>query len=103
MQGAVADVEHGITLIRKNGDGLKEIMTATVSVAGRIEQIASASKEQSVAGQSVANSLEKVTGLVDSNTVATKEAKVVAENLAISAVELKKAGYPLTKCAATGE
>jgi aerotaxis receptor len=97
MQGAVAEVENGITLIRKNGEGLKEIMTATVSVSGRIEHIASASKEQSVAGQSVANSLEKVTGLVDSNTQSAKEAKLAAESLAQSADELKKAGYPLTK------
>lgn len=91
MQGAVAEVENGITLIRKNGDGLKEIMTATVSVSGRIEHIASASKEQSVAGQSVANSLEKVTGLVDSNTQSAKDAKLAAESLAKSVDELKKA------------
>jgi aerotaxis receptor len=99
MQGAVAEVGNGITLIRKNGDGLKEIMTATVSVAERIGHIASASKEQSVAGQSVANSLEKVTGLVDSNTQSAKDAKFAAESLAKSANELQRAGYPLTKCA----
>jgi methyl-accepting chemotaxis protein len=99
MQGAVAEVENGITLIRKNGEGLKEIMAATESVSGRIEHIASASKEQSVAGQSVANSLEKVTGLVDNNTQSTREAKDAAESLAKSADELKRAGYPLTKCA----
>ncbi len=98
MQGAVAEVENGITLIRKNGDGLKEIMAATVSVADRIQHIASASKEQSVAGHSVANSLEKVTGLVDSNTQSAKDANVAAEALAKSAEELKRAGYPLTKC-----
>jgi len=90
MQGAVAEVENGITLIRKNGDGLKEIMTATVSVSGRIEHIALASREQSVAGQSVANSLEKVTGLVDSNTQSAKDAKLAAESLAKSVDELKK-------------
>jgi aerotaxis receptor len=99
MLGAVNEVENGITLIRRNGDGLKEIMAATASVSDRIEHIASASKEQSVAGQSVANSLEKVTGLVDSNTQSVKDAKMAAEALAKSALELKRAGYPLTKCA----
>ncbi|MGA7594520.1 MAG: PAS domain-containing methyl-accepting chemotaxis protein [Gallionella sp.] len=99
MQGAVAEVENGITLIRKNGEGLKEIMTATRNVYGRIEHIASASKEQSEAGHSVANSLEKVSGLVDSNTRSAQEAKSAAESLERSAAELKRAGYPLTKCA----
>jgi len=99
MHGAVVDVENGILLIRKNGEGLKEIMAATVNVSGRIEHIASASKEQSVAGESVANSLENVTGLVDSNTLSAKDAKVAAESLAKSAEDLKRAGYPLTKCA----
>jgi aerotaxis receptor len=99
MQGAVAEVENGITLIRKNGKGLKEIMAAAVSVSGRVAHIASASKEQSVAGQSVANSLEKVTGLVDSNTKSVQDAKSAAESLERSADELRRAGYPLTKCA----
>lgn len=99
MQSAVNEVETGISLIRKNGDGLKDIMNAAVSVAGRIDHIVSAAKEQSVAGHEIASSLEGIAALVDSNTVAVKEAKEVAGNLAISAVELKKAGYPLTKCA----
>jgi len=99
MQGAVSEVDNGISLIRKNGDGLKEIMAATVNMAGRIEHIASASREQSVAGESVANSLERITTLVESNVQSAHEAKVAAEALATSATELKKAGYPLTKCA----
>lgn len=99
MQGAVVEVQNGIELIRKNGEGLREIMAVAVSVSGRVEHIASASKEQSVAGQSVANSLESVTALVDSNTLSAKDAKTAAEALAKSADELKKAGYPLTKCA----
>lgn len=99
MQSAVNEVETGISLIRKNGDGLKDIMNAAVSVAGRINHIVSAAKEQSVAGHEIASSLEGIAALVDSNAVAVKEAKEVAGNLAMSAVELKKAGYPLTKCA----
>lgn len=90
MQEAVGDVENGITLIRKNGDGLKEIMAATVSVSARIKHIASASKEQSAAGQSVASSLEKVTGLSDSNTQSIKNAKLAAESLSKSVSDLKK-------------
>ncbi|MDO9053707.1 MAG: PAS domain-containing methyl-accepting chemotaxis protein [Gallionella sp.] len=99
MQGAVSEVDNGSALIRKNGDGLKEIAAATVSMAERIEHIASASREQSAAGENVANSLERITTLVESNVQSVHEAKVAAEALATSATELKKAGYPLTKCA----
>jgi PAS domain S-box-containing protein len=99
MGGAVVEVESGIALIRKNGDGLKEIMDATVTMANRIDRIALASKEQSVAGTNVARSLENITGLVDENTHSAQSTKVAAEELAKSADELSRAGYPLTKCA----
>lgn len=98
MQSAVSEVEEGITLIRKNGEGLREIMVATEHVAGRVDHIASASKEQSLAGESVAQSLDRMAGLVDSNSLSAQDAKSSAEELAKSADELSKAGYPLTKC-----
>ena len=99
MQGAVTEVETGIALIRKNGDGLKEIMAATINVAGLIENITTASREQSTASESVAASLERISTLVDSNVLAASDAKLAAEALNVSAEELKRAGYPLTKCA----
>jgi aerotaxis receptor len=99
MQSAVTEVEGGITLIRKNGEGLKQIMSATMNVSERIDHIASASREQSAAGESVARSLERITELVDNNAKSAQQAKVSAEELAISADELSRAGYPLTKSA----
>jgi len=99
MQSAVSEVEGGITLIRKNGEGLKQIMSATMNVAERVDHIASASREQSAAGESVARSLERITELVDNNAKSAQQAKVSAEELAISADELSRAGYPLTKSA----
>lgn len=99
MHSAVSEVEGGITLIRKNGEGLKQIMSATLNVSERVDHIANASKEQSVAGESVAQSLERITGLVDNNTLSAQDAKLSAEELAKSAEELSRAGYPLTKCA----
>jgi methyl-accepting chemotaxis protein len=99
MQAAVSEVEGGITLIRKNGEGLKQIMSATMNVSERVDHIASASREQSAAGESVTQSLERITELVDSNTLSAQDAKTATEELAKSADELSKAGYPLTKCA----
>jgi PAS domain S-box-containing protein len=99
MQNAVTEVEQGITLIRRNGEGLKLIIDSTTQVSGRIDHIAAASKEQSAAGESVASSLERMTELVDGNTRSAQDAKSAAEELAKSADELSKAGYPLTRCA----
>ena len=99
MQGAVTEVGEGIALIRRNGEGLKEIMRATTSVAQRIEHIAQASREQSAAGESVAGSAENLTALVDSNTQQAQEAKLAGDDLMDEAIKLRRAGYPLTKCA----
>ncbi|MCX7192379.1 MAG: methyl-accepting chemotaxis protein [Proteobacteria bacterium] len=99
MRGASGEVETGISLIRKNGEGLKEIMEAAINVANRIDHIAAASGEQTTAGMSVAQSLERIAGLVDNNTQSARDAKLAAEKLAKSADELSRAGHPLTKCA----
>jgi aerotaxis receptor len=99
MRDVVSDVEAGVVLVGLNGDGLREIAGATKNILDRIEHIAQASKEQSVAGQDVARELEQITRLVDGNTDSARSAKTEANNLSVSAVELKKAGYPLTRCA----
>ncbi len=100
MEGAITDVENGVALVHLNGEGLEKIKAAMVNVDERMEHIATAMREQSAASENVANSLERVTGLVDNNTQSVRDAKDAAEELAGSANELKKAGYPLTKCAA---
>ncbi|MDD4912515.1 MAG: methyl-accepting chemotaxis protein [Sideroxydans sp.] len=99
MGGAEAEVEAGISLIRKNGDGLQEIMRATVTMSDRIDHIALASKEQSAAGENVAHSLAQINRLVDENTYSVQLTKQATEELAKSADELSKAGHPLTNCA----
>ena len=103
MGDAVTEVESSITLIHKNGEGLHEIMDATVSMTERIEHIAQASREQSAAGENVANSLERITGLVDDNTQSVQDTQQATKELAQSADELSRAGYPLTKCGAVGK
>ena len=99
MHSAVGEVETGIALIRKNGEGLKEIMGAAVNVAQCIERIADATKEQSIAGDEASQSLERIASLVDNNTQFVHDARSATKELAKSADELSRAGYPLTKCA----
>ncbi len=98
MGEAVVEVESGITLIRSNGERLKDVMDATVSMSQRIDHITLSSKEQSVAGENVAKRLEHISGLVDENARSSQQTRDAAAELAKSADELSKAGYPLTKC-----
>jgi len=98
MQGAVAEVKTGITLIRANGDGLVEIKSASASVARHIENIAHASREQSVAGENIARAIENINVLSDSNAQQARDAKAAGDELAVIAGQLRRAGYPLTKC-----
>jgi len=98
MGEAVTEVESGIKLIRSNGEQLKEVMEATISMSQRIDHITVSSKEQSEAGENVAKSLEQITGLVDENAQSSQATRAAAVELAKSADELSKAGYPLTKC-----
>lgn len=99
MQGAVGEVETGIALISKNGEGLKEIREVAVNVAQRVEQIATASQEQTAASEGVSQSLERIASLVNHNVQSVQDAREAAKELAKSADELSRAGYPLTKCA----
>lgn len=99
MHSAVGEVEVGIAQIRKNGEGLKDIMEAAVNVAQRVGHITVASQEQSAAGEGASQSLERIAGLVCNNVQTVQEARAVTKELAKSADELGRAGYPLTKCA----
>jgi aerotaxis receptor len=98
MQGAASEVETGIVLIRKNGEGLKEIMGAAINVAQRVEHIANASKAQSLASAEASQSLEGIARLVNNNVQAVQDARGATKELAKSADELSRAGYPLMKC-----
>jgi methyl-accepting chemotaxis protein len=99
MECAVSEVANGIGLIQRNGDGMQEIMNASVNVSERISQISTASRAQSSASISVAKNLSAVKDVVDSNTQAATDAKKSAASLAQSADALKHAGHPLTRCA----
>lgn len=97
------EADESIALIRKCGDGLREVSAATANMVEHVEHIAAASREQDAAGKSVAGSLEQMSGLVERNAELSRLSKESAADIEVSAKELKKAGYPLTKCAANYE
>ena len=61
------EADESIALIRKCGDGLREVSAATANMVEHVEHIAAASREQDAAGKSVAGSLEQMSGLVERN------------------------------------
>ena len=88
MDNAVREVEQGIVLARENGESLREIMETSRQLTQKALHIADASKEQSMASEDVARSLQRISELVDSNANATQEAKHASEELSSNAREL---------------
>jgi len=99
MQHAVEQVKLGIEAEESNRQGLQAIALASQTVLQQSVSIEHAMKEQATAGHEVADILEKITVIVDANTVAMQKTMTSIEELAKSADELSRAGYPLTKCA----
>lgn len=81
MREAVQEVEVGISLIRDSGNGLEEITKSSHHVNEMSADIAEATKEQAVASQTIAQSMERVVELVDANLSAANEAKNAVNGL----------------------
>ena len=90
MDQAVREVEQGIVLVRETGDSLKEIMSTSRAMSEKAQHIADASKEQSMASEDVARSLERISELVDRNADVAQEAKSASEELSNNAHELQE-------------
>ncbi len=89
MNQAVTEVEKSIELSHANTEGLKQIMQASHQVTHGAQHIATASKEQSLASEEVARSLEHITGLVEHNSKLAEEAKLASLDLTRKAAELQ--------------
>lgn len=94
-----AKVDESIELIRRCGEGMHEVLNVSGNVVSRMEHIANASQEQAATGKDVASSLEQITVLIERNTDLAVQSKGSAIALAEDAQELRRAGYPLTRCA----
>ncbi len=90
MDQAVREVEEGIVLVRESGESLKEIMATSRQMSEKAQHIADASKEQSMASEDVARSLERISELVDRNADAAQDAKGASEELSKNAHELQE-------------
>lgn len=89
MNQAVSEVEKGIVFTKENEESLKKIMETSREVTQKAQDIAGASKEQSLASENVARSLAQISGLVDNNALAAEDAKKASEELTRTSIELK--------------
>ena len=89
MNQAVSEVEKGIVITRENEEGLKKIMETSREVTLKAQEIADASKEQSLASENVARNLAQISDLVDNNAQAAAEAEAASDALTRTSMELK--------------
>ncbi|MCD6249445.1 MAG: methyl-accepting chemotaxis protein [candidate division Zixibacteria bacterium] len=83
METGIKEVDAGRELTDKAGNSLGEILTGSQRVADMIQQIATASEEQSVAAEQISKNIEQV-------ATATKESAAGAGQAATAAEELSR-------------
>lgn len=90
MGQAVREVEEGIGMMRESVSGLSRITEVSGDVTLQARHIAEAAKEQAVASEQVANNMEQITSLIESNTASAHQAWQATENLTQTAQSLKE-------------
>ena len=97
MDLASKEVETGIGKLRDSVSGLEGIMRSSAQVTTMSGQISDAAKQQGVASEEVANSMQQITDLIERNTVSARSATQAAAELLETAKQLDQliAGFEL--------
>jgi methyl-accepting chemotaxis protein len=89
MHQAIRDVEEEAVIVQENSETLKKIMATSRQVTENAQHIAGVSKDQSLASEDVANNLEHISDLVNSNVNIAEDAMRASQELSKSATELQ--------------
>ena len=89
MDHAVSEVEEGISMMRASGESLNRITSSSEEVTDMARHIAAAAKQQAATSLDVANNMEQISGLIESNLLSAQQAKIASGELQNTAVELK--------------
>lgn len=89
MESAVEEVSHGTTLIAQANQSLGAIRQASQGVAQSASDISAMLEQQSQASLEVANSMERMSALTESNVAGIRELDGSAKTLAITSKELR--------------
>jgi aerotaxis receptor len=88
MDTASKEVEMGIGKLRDSVSGLEGIMRSSAEVTTMSGQISDAAKQQGVASEEVANSMQQITDLIERNTRSARSATQAAAELLDTANQL---------------
>jgi len=97
MALASQEVETGIGKLRESVAGLEGITQSSSQVSLMAGQISDAARQQGVASEEVAVSMQHITDLIEQNTESAKAAKQAADELMVTARQLDEliAGFKL--------
>jgi len=97
MALASQEVETGIGKLRESVAGLEGITQSSSQVSLMAGQISDAARQQGVASEEVAVSMQHITDLIEQNTESAKAAKQAADELMVTAHQLDEliAGFKL--------
>jgi len=89
MESGISEVEAGHKLAEQAGSSLQSIITMNQQVLGMVEQIASASSEQSRAAGDIAGSVEEVSTITEQTAEGATRSAGAADKLAQQADQLQ--------------
>lgn len=90
MEEVRRDVEAGASYSSSTSNTLNQIADAAVHVTSLANQIASATREQSIASEETAGNMETISSLTEENAISIHRVGKEAENMARTAAELQK-------------
>ena len=88
MDRAAQEVQTGIGKLQESVAGLESITTATREVTDMAGHISDSARQQGVASEDVANSMQQITILIEQNTESAKSARQAADELLATARSL---------------
>jgi len=81
MKYGTEEVEKGKELARKAGESLKDIINASVSAVDDINQVASASEEQSATADQISKNIESISNVTNESSAGIQQIARAAEDL----------------------
>ena len=88
MEAAAPQVQHGVDLSETVAESLRSIRDGAGETLGRIRDVADATREQSIASNSLAAQVEQVAQMVERTGESTRETAAAAERLQSCSAEL---------------
>ena len=81
MDLAAQEVDTGIGMLRESVAGLEGITNSSSQVSLMASQISDAARQQGIAAEEVAGSMQQITDLIEQNTYSANAAKEISEDL----------------------